>query len=76
MMQRFGDMYTCSSLIYFLINMQCQLLKLSYLFFGGIGVRIMMSLVSNVSIQEASPGVFRDCYTPYRHQLCCCEQHW
>ena len=72
-------MYTCSSLIYFLINMQCQLLKLSHLFFDGIGVKRMMSLVSNVSFhrfQEASPGVFRDGYTPYRHQLCCCEQHW
>ena len=70
--------YTCSSLIYFLINMQCQLLKLSHLFFDGIG-GIMMSLVSNVSFyrfQEASPDVFRDGYTPYRHQLCCCEQHW
>ena len=52
-------MCTCSSLIYFLINMHCQLLKLSCLFFGGIGVKIMMSLVSNESFyrfQEASLG--------------------
>ena len=38
--------YICSSLLYFLINMQCQLLELSHWFFGGIGVKIMMSLVS------------------------------